>query len=177
MRKPNPKLWAENSLMEGEEILWRGKPGTKRLLTRDDIFMLPFSIMWGGFSIGVTVLLLVNGQLSNLPPIFFIFPIIGVYLLFGRFLHRWWRLKNTEYVITNRRLFIIRHSHAVTISANNLPPMKIIQRRNGGGTIQFVIDTGRAWNSLSSPYGEYALENLADVQLVRRTIMQMSSVS
>jgi len=175
MKTIDPKQRIESSLTEGESILWRGKPGTKRLLTGGDIFMLPFSIMWGGGSLGVIVLLIANGQLGNMPLLLYIFPIVGVYLLFGRFLHRRWVLKNTEYVITNRRLFFIKRGHTLMISADSLPPMKVIQRRNGSGTIQFVLDTGRRANSLAEPYGEYALENLTELHRVREAIMQMKS--
>ncbi len=35
-------------LMPDEYVLWNGKPGKGNLLTGQDVFMIPFSIMWCG---------------------------------------------------------------------------------------------------------------------------------
>ncbi len=165
MAKHSEEAWEVSYLMEGEEILWRGKPNAKQLLTREDIFLLPFSILWGGFSVGLTVFMTARGELGNMPPVFFIFPIIGIYLLFGRFVHRSMLLRNTEYIITNRRIVIKRWTSVLELWGNNLPPMKSRIKADGSGTIEFhsPINAPRLsvkYSALTSP--QYGLENLSD---------------
>ncbi len=38
-------------LLKDEKILWSGQPETKVLFTRADVFLAPFSVLWGGFAI------------------------------------------------------------------------------------------------------------------------------
>lgn len=47
-RQPN---WINQYLMPDEYVLWNGKPEKGNLLTGQDVFMIPFSIMWCGFAI------------------------------------------------------------------------------------------------------------------------------
>ena len=43
--------WLNSELVPGEAVLWKGKPNDKKLLSAQDIFLIPFSIMWCGFAI------------------------------------------------------------------------------------------------------------------------------
>ena len=43
--------FARPYLGPGESILWKGKPGKGHLLTAQDAFLIPFSIVWCGFAI------------------------------------------------------------------------------------------------------------------------------
>jgi hypothetical protein len=47
----NPSDKFRDELNPGERIIWSGQPRQGLMLRPSDIFMIPFSIMWGGFAI------------------------------------------------------------------------------------------------------------------------------
>src|SRR4029077_18044987 len=38
-------------LLSGESILWAGQPNSSVVFHKEDLFLLPFSLLWGGFAI------------------------------------------------------------------------------------------------------------------------------
>ena len=42
-------LWIRPYLEAGEQILWLGKPEKLHLLSAQDVFLIPFSLLWFGF--------------------------------------------------------------------------------------------------------------------------------
>lgn len=38
-------------LVTGESILWTGQPDTSIVFHKDDLYLIPFSLLWGGFAI------------------------------------------------------------------------------------------------------------------------------
>jgi hypothetical protein len=46
---PAPKLQPE--LLSGESIYWAGMPNPGEIFHSDDLFPVPFTLMWGGFAI------------------------------------------------------------------------------------------------------------------------------
>jgi hypothetical protein len=38
-------------LAAGESILWAGQPSRRVTFHKQDLFLIPFSLMWGGFAI------------------------------------------------------------------------------------------------------------------------------
>ncbi len=68
-----------------ERLLWSGAPGGGLRLRRSDIFMIPFSILWGGFAIFWESL-----ALRHNAPLFFLvwglpFVALGLQMMVGRF--------------------------------------------------------------------------------------------
>lgn len=43
--------WVRPYLGVDEYVLWSGKPGEGHLLAPNDVFLIPFSILWCGFAI------------------------------------------------------------------------------------------------------------------------------
>jgi hypothetical protein len=67
----------------GENLLWSGRPPDGLRLTGRDLFMIPFSIMWGGFAIAWESLVVLKGapllfRLWGIP-----FVLIGLYIMSG----------------------------------------------------------------------------------------------
>src|ERR1043165_109328 len=72
-------------LQPGEQLLWTGRPKGGVLFRKSDIFVIPFSILWGGFAIFWEIM-------AASGPFFFWlwgipFVIVGLYLMIGRFFY------------------------------------------------------------------------------------------
>ena len=95
----------------GERILWEGRPDTRLfLLRKQDTFLIPFSLVWGGFAIFWNV-----GVWTGGAPFFFSifglpFLIVGAYVTIGRFFHDQLRRRGTVYALSTKRAFIARSS-------------------------------------------------------------------
>src|SRR5580692_6078756 len=80
-------------LLAGESLLWCGQPLPRVLFHMQDIFAVPFSLLWGGFAIlwewGVTGHFGGNSHAHPAPFFFALwgipFVVIGQYMIWGRF--------------------------------------------------------------------------------------------
>jgi uncharacterized membrane protein len=154
----------ERHLSSGERIEWVGRPDTAKHFTRGDVFLVPFSIMWGGFSIFWEASAIAGGAgpffaLWGIP-----FVVIGLYFIFGRFIYKARRKRRTIYAVTNRRVMtIVRGRHDESVDATYLrsvPNISTSAVSNGRGSIEF---------GLSSPmtgwYGNSGMEFFARGQM------------
>ncbi len=152
--------FSHSYLIPGEAVLWRGKPGKGHLFTQQDIFMIPFSILWCGFAIFWTV------GASTAAGAFGLFGIpfvcVGLYITVGRFFHTAWLRRRTLYVITSKKIIRKRGSRVDMLDMKALPPMHITTWSDGNGTITFGQET--YYRRQSFGYGaqsaSFALENI-----------------
>jgi hypothetical protein len=101
-------------LLPGERIAWTGRPGQGVRLRAADAFLIPFSLLWGGFAIfweataigfafrageGITSFM----ALWGIP-----FVMVGLYLIFGRFFVDAHVRARTFYAVTDRRVLVLR---------------------------------------------------------------------
>jgi len=128
-------------LLPNEIILWKGKPDLKKILTKSDAFLLPFSILWGGFAITWCTLAAIYTDyfgLFGLP-----FAVIGMYLIFGRFIVKQSNKKKTYFAITDSRILVIKtNSKGVrknigSAQMKSIPNESVSFDKNGFGTITF----------------------------------------
>jgi len=136
-------------LLKDEKILWMGQPNPNVNFTSMDWFLIPFSIMWGGFAIfwelGVLgVLSINNSNETNVPIVFSLFGIpfviIGLYFIFGRFIYKKWKKRRTYYAVTNKRILILTNTTSKKVMAefiDNIPVINYSQKSNGVGSIRF----------------------------------------
>ncbi len=158
-------------LFGDEYVLWQGKPGKGRLFSAADAFLLPFSLFWCAFAFFWEFTAISSGA----PPFFALFGLpfilVGVYLLFGRFLYTAILRKKTFYAITNKRILCKRGNKIDLLEGKDLPPMEITLYKDGFGTITFGEDTyhyhrGKRYHT--PPL--LALENIPDVANVQQII-------
>ena len=95
-------------LLDGEKLIWTGRPGQGIRLTGRDGFFIPFSLLFGGFSIFWEV----NVFHANAPLLFRLWGVpflaIAAYFTVGRFIVDAWARAKTHYAVTNQRVLIVR---------------------------------------------------------------------
>ena len=134
-------------LQPGEGVLWTGGPDPKRLLSGKDLFLIPFSLMWGGFAIFWEGSVLAFGRGPNQAPIFFVlwgipFVVVGQYFIWGRFLVKRWDRGRTIYAVTNQRVLALRGRSLQSIFLSQLPPIVQSSRADGSGSLEFGSSGG-----------------------------------
>jgi hypothetical protein len=138
-------------LMAGEQLIWWGQPKQGFLLTPRDVFLIPFSLLWGGFAIFWE-----TGVAGTGAPFFFLlwgvpFVLMGLYAILGRFFVDAWIRSRTVYGLTDKRVLIVRGSPIAKFLALNLaqlPSVEINEGRNARGTIRF--GSGSFFNNFGS---------------------------
>ncbi len=136
-------------LLRDEQLLWAGRPDLGKHFTQADVFLVPFSLLWGGFAI-----FWMGGALAAGAPLPFAlfglpFVILGLYFIFGRFVVKARRKRHTAYGLTDRRALVAIGSRAMSETAVERQP--IDQRRSRDGKHLDVV-FGRPANSwLSGP--------------------------
>lgn len=66
----------KDELLKNEQILWSGQPKTSVIFTNADMFLVPFSLLWGGFAIFWEFMALSTGNSGHKAPA--MFPIFGL---------------------------------------------------------------------------------------------------
>jgi hypothetical protein len=178
-------------LMSGESTLWAGQPSTRVIFHKEDAFLIPFSLLWGGFAIfweaGVSGLW-GFGKHSSGPELFMIiwgvpFVLVGQYLIWGRFIYAAWKKKRTHYAVTNRRVIVVQDGWSRQMASaylDALPTLTKIEGSTGLGTLRFAqtepLWSGRrgwgAWDGMS--VGSLpTFVDIEDVQSVYRLVSEL----
>jgi len=127
-------------LLDGETVVWSGRPGQGVRLTARDGLLIPFSLMWGGFAIFWEA-----SVLHGSAPFFFRlfgvpFVLLGLYFMAGRFLVDAWLRSKTRYAVTNRRILIVRSApfgSFLSLYLDRLPDVEMTEDSRGCGTLRF----------------------------------------
>jgi len=152
-------------LEPGEALLWAGQPRRGVVFRSSDVFLIPFSLMWGGFAIFWEASVLSQGRTDGREaPLFFSlwgipFVLMGLYLIFGRFIVDALQRENSYYGVTDRRVMIVtglfgerpsldlatlictitglaRHK-VKSLDLRTLTDISMMERADGRGTITF----------------------------------------
>jgi hypothetical protein len=128
-------------LVRGEKVIWRGRPQQGLMLMRRDGLLIPFSLVWGGFTIfwESTVLRMPTA------PVYMalfgaMFVLVGLFLMFGRFFLDAWIRSGVFYALTDRRILILRSRPSISFQSVNLdrlPEATLNETSNGRGAIRF----------------------------------------
>jgi hypothetical protein len=142
----NPESAIEQELSSGERLVWSGQPRRGIRLRTADAFLIPFSIFWCGFAIfwefeALTATPKGGGPTTIVFPLFGVpFVVIGLYLVFGRFIADARTRESTFYGITNERIIIVSGLFArrtKSLNLRTLSDISLTERPDGSGTITF----------------------------------------
>ncbi|HET7466715.1 MAG TPA: PH domain-containing protein [Candidatus Dormibacteraeota bacterium] len=157
----DPVIQAElqPELQPDEHLMWTGRPDPGSLFTAMDAFLVPFSLLWGGFAIFWESSVIAAGA-----PVFFLlwgtpFVLLGLYLIFGRFLVKRYTRRHTYYGVTDRRVIVLSTAfgrNVKSVSIKRLPGLELSTRRGRAGTVTFGH-----WSGFAGMYANTGLDWLA----------------
>jgi hypothetical protein len=139
-----------------------------------DVFLIPFSLMWGGFAVFWEAMVLKSDgpvfmKLWGIP-----FVLVGLNLVVGRFFHDAWRRSRTTYAVTTERVVILSGGSEKTLPLRTLAEFTITARGDGSGSITFGSSPSGAWSSMGPSWPGVpqvpVFENIADVRTVHELI-------
>jgi hypothetical protein len=145
-------------LRPGEQLLWSGRPDPDVWFSPADVFLVPFSIMWGGFAVIWELGAISSGAgflvLWGIP-----FVAIGLHMMFGRFIYKHRTKLRTAYGLTPDRALV-----AVGTKALNDSPLKqtpsSIRRSRDGSHVSVTFGNPNGWTNRGA-YGNTGMEFFA----------------
>ena len=169
--------FSRNLLTPGEIVVWKGKPGRKHLVTKQDLVGLPMMLLAAGvFSYNLIKMLREGGDWKSI--LICIVPVvILLYLSFGRFIHAAMARRRTWYVITNRKIIRKRGKSIDMLDSKNMPPMQMTSYEDGSGTIVFGGPTQyrnrRGGVTVHIDPNQFKLEAVENVVRIHQLISEM----
>jgi hypothetical protein len=143
---PEASLKLQPELNSGESLLWAGRPNFRVIFHSDDWYLVPFSLLWGGFAIFWEAGVLgywETGNRGHDAPGFFVlwgipFIVMGQYMIWGRFFYDAWLKRRTYYGLTTRRVLVLQESWSRKTSSIYVDAIPTITRDGERtGTIWF----------------------------------------
>lgn len=136
----NPASEIERELNADERIVWNGQLRRGIRLRSSDAFVIPFSLLWCGFAIFWEVSVVTKGA-----PFFFMlwgipFILVGLYIVFGRFVVDARLRDRTFYGVTSERVIIVSglfSRQTKSLQLRTLSDISLTERADGSGTITF----------------------------------------
>ena len=130
----------QSELEPRERLLWAGQPTQGVKLRGSDVFMIPFSFLWGGFAVFWEYSVIQNGtpfffRLFGIP-----FVLVGLYIMFGRFFIEAKQRKKTFYGLTNERVVItsgLFRKKVKSLNLRTLTDISLSESSNGSGSVSF----------------------------------------
>jgi hypothetical protein len=146
----------DRHLSTGERAYWVGRPDARVHLSRGDLFLVPFSILWASFAIFWEATAIASGAPVLFPLWGVPFVLVGLYMVAGRFFFAANRRRRTLYAVTNQRvLSLVQGRRGETVGAvylSAIPNISTSTRSHVRGDVVF--------GSSSSVGGEWANKGL-----------------
>jgi hypothetical protein len=176
----DPGIACERALAAGERLLWCGRPTRPVRLRPLDALLIPFSLLWAGFTVFWEASVLQKGshfmEIWGIP-----FVAIGIYLVIGRFVMdaRAWR--STVYGVTSDRVLVIGGFFRVTVYSHPLPLVsaaQLAEHADGTATVTLLPQMiPSVWQGKQAGWGlwqswsPYVLANVANGKQVYDLIL------
>jgi membrane protein implicated in regulation of membrane protease activity len=101
----------EPRLRPGERLLWVGHPDSRVLFAPADAYLVPFSVIWCVVLGVILTQFLASGSRQQgelaYQVVLWLFVIVGLYMLVGRFIYKRIRNASTRYAVTTQRALIL----------------------------------------------------------------------
>lgn len=129
-------------LLADEHLVWSGRPLQGIVFRSADIVLVPFSLFWGA-GVAYVSLMTWSSPFSGSADEYFIrlwampFVLVGLYFVFGRFIHDAAIRKRLAYAVSNQRVMVFRPRKFKSFDIRRLPKLQLAEYRNGAGTITF----------------------------------------
>ena len=125
-------------LLNGEKLIWSGKPKQGIVFRKNDIFVIPFSILWLLLCF-LAISTILKTQVPNLL-LLVVIPIalLGLFFLVGRYVLDVKRRNKIKYWLTDQRIVIKGEklkNEFKSISTEDLKYVEYKPKKNGFGTI------------------------------------------
>jgi hypothetical protein len=148
---PQAATKLQSELSSGERIQWAAMPNSRIVFHSDDLYLIPFSLLWGGFAIfwEASVLGFWDTNAKPHPVSWFMslwgipFIVVGQYVIWGRFAWDAWLKRRTYYAITDRRVLILQEGWKRKTQFSYLESIPQISREGG--------DVGTLWLGAKLP--------------------------
>jgi hypothetical protein len=167
----------EQHLVGDERLVWVGRPDPKRRFARSDLYLVPFSLMWGGFAIFCETTVILSGA-----PLFFAlwgipFVAIGLHMIAGRFFVKAWLRRRTLYAVTDRRvLSVVRRRSGDSVDAVFLDAVPAVHRElrpDGSGSVIFGSVPSSPRASSKQDGGPLAFEDIPNASYVAELVADL----
>lgn len=171
-------------LERSERQLWFGEPPKGIMLRASDAYMIPFSLLWGGFAVFWEAGVLRSGAPSTFELFGIPFVLVGFYITIGRFFADAWRRGRTSYALTTERVIIRSGSSIKSLNLRTLTDVTLTERSDGRGTITFgptpyraAMYAGTPWPGITQPTMFESIPGAREVYAQIREAQQSSSRS
>lgn len=144
----------KSPLIEGENLIWSGKPKKSAFIVNKILVMAPFALIWLGIDSAIITAFFSTGAVNDV--LFFIIPFFAIHLFpvwvwLGNILTANKKWKNTKYYITDKRIIIQNGfiaSNYQTVYYKDIKNVNlhvgIIDKLLGVGDIYFDLGSRRA---------------------------------
>jgi hypothetical protein len=175
---PTGRSLIEPILRPGERVLWEGQPDVGAYSLRGAWYLIPFSLLWGGFAIFWEVTALTQGA----GPLFAIwgvpFVAVGLYMIFGRLFVARREARRTHYGVTDQRVLLFTGAfgcRTTEMALRDLPPAQLEEQSSGLGTITFGTTLGGlrpppGWPTMGTMAQSTAFVSITDAARVYRIV-------
>lgn len=171
---------AEQYILPGEKVLWN-ELAYQRENTFNAIFIIVFSIAFMGIPLYALVTFLKNlpFKSENFVGIAIMSVFILPFILCGIFtLVKSFKGEKNEYVITDKRVIIVRKDHAASIKFENVVDVHLIQI--GGTEIltfssKYLMNDNLLINQV--PGGKWTISGVSDVRMVYQLLLEKTGIN
>ena len=166
-----------------ERVLWAGRPRQGVVFRSSDAFMIPFSLLWGGFAIFWETMAIMSGA-----PFFFVlwgipFVLVGLYMIFGRLVVDAMQRERTFYGVTDQRIIIVSgltNRKVKSLNLRTLSDVSLSEKEDRSGSITFGTRHPMSWwwggmTWPGMPHAVPSFEMIADAKRVYEDIREAQS--
>ncbi|MFA6697957.1 MAG: PH domain-containing protein [Eubacteriales bacterium] len=167
-----------NFLMEGEQVLWAGKPKKNAFVINKSLKMFPIALIWLLFDSIFIGAIIASGEFANV--FWFVIPFFAVHLIpvwmwLGNILGANRRWKNTEYAITDKR--VILRTGVLGYELNNIYYTDIEKVKLTTGVIDRMLKVGDIHLEIGE--GKVSILDIEDAfevyKMLQKTVLDIQS--